>query len=122
MFETIGGIRTEGPGFQNILVRPRLGGKLNWAVVRYESIRGMIATDWKTKDGKLFLNVTIPANTTAKVYVPAVSADGVLESGKPAAKAEGVGFLRLEDGAAIYEVASGSYRFEAPLPLDVSRK
>jgi hypothetical protein len=116
MFETIGGIKTEGPGYESIVIRPRLGGKLNWAVVRYESIRGMISVDWKKKDDRLFLNVTVPANTTAKVYVPAASAEGVRESGKPAAKAEWVRFLRMENGAAVYEVASGIYRFESVLP------
>jgi alpha-L-rhamnosidase len=45
------------------------------------------------------------------VYVPAINGDGVTESGKPAAKAAGVKFLRMENGAAVYEVGSGSYRF-----------
>ena len=116
MFETIGGIKTEGPAYESIVIRPRIGGKLNWAEVRHDSIRGLIAVDWKKKGGNLSLNVTIPANTTAKVYVPAASEKGIRESGKPAAKAEGVRFLRVEDGAAVYEVASGIYRFESVLP------
>ena len=65
------------------------------------------------------MDVTIPVNTTATVYVPAKGAAGVTESGpstslragKPAAKAEGVKFLRMENGAAVYEVGSGCYRF-----------
>jgi alpha-L-rhamnosidase len=50
-------------------------------------------------------------NTTATVYVPAVDQAGITESGKPAAQAEGVKFLRMEKGAAVYEVGSGSYVF-----------
>jgi alpha-L-rhamnosidase len=59
------------------------------------------------------MEVTIPANTTATVYVPVASknADGVTESGKPALKADGVKFLRMENGAAVYEVGAGFYRF-----------
>jgi len=50
------------------------------------------------------------------VYVPAKDAAGVTESGKPAAQAKGVKFLRMENGAAVYEVGSGTYRFQATLP------
>jgi alpha-L-rhamnosidase len=57
------------------------------------------------------LVVTVPANTTATVYVPAADALHVTESGRPAASAEGVKFLRQENGVASYEVGSGTYRF-----------
>ena len=59
------------------------------------------------------MDVTIPPNTTATVYVPAQNVVGVTESGKPAAKAEGVKLLRMENLAAVCEVGSGSYRFES---------
>jgi alpha-L-rhamnosidase len=65
---------------------------------------------------KLMLDVTIPANTTATVFVPAKDASAVTESGKPVTKAEGVKFLRMENGAAVYAVGSGTYRFESALP------
>ena len=61
------------------------------------------------------MDVTIPANTTATVYVPAKEAAEVTESGKPAGQAESVGFLRTEKYAAIYAVGSGTYRFQSTL-------
>ncbi len=62
------------------------------------------------------MEVTIPANTTATMYVPAEDANKVTESGKPAAKAEGVKFVRMENGAAVYAVGSGTYRFQSTSP------
>jgi alpha-L-rhamnosidase len=59
------------------------------------------------------MDVTIPPNTTATVYVPAKEESGVTESDKPAAKANGVKLLRMENGAAVYEVGSGSYQFQS---------
>mgnify|MGYP001160508518 CR=1 FL=1 len=59
---------------------PTPGGKLTSADVRYDSIRGCIESAWKKSGGKLTLNVTIPANTTATVLVPAKSADAITES------------------------------------------
>ena len=62
------------------------------------------------------MDVTIPPNTTATVYVPAKDAAGMTESGMSAAKAEGMKFLRMENGAAVYEVGSGTYRLQSALP------
>ena len=76
---------------------------------------GRIATDWTREGDSLTLNVTIPPNTTALVRVPAADAKTVTESGRPAAQATGVKFLRSENGAAVYEVGSGTYAFKALL-------
>jgi alpha-L-rhamnosidase len=62
------------------------------------------------------MEVTIPANTTATVYIPANNAAQVTESGKPAVKAVGVRFLHMENNTAVYTVASGFYRFQSDLP------
>ncbi len=62
------------------------------------------------KDG-LHLNITIPANTTATVYIPDADPAKLMEGKTAAAKAEGVKFLRTEGGSAVYEVGSGSYAF-----------
>jgi len=56
--------------------------------------------------------VTVPANATATVHVPASSADAVTESGAAASKAEGVSFVGMRDGAAVFEVGAGTYEFQ----------
>ena len=55
--------------------------------------------------------LTIPANTTAAVQVPAKDAVAVTEGGNTIDKVNGVTFLRMEHGAAVYEVDSGCYSF-----------
>jgi alpha-L-rhamnosidase len=117
------GLDPEGPGFRHIIIHPRpwvhgaRGGGLTSASARLRSIRGLIASSWAVKDGVFTLDLTIPANTTATVCVPAVDhgymvpAAAVQESGKPAAESEGVKFLRAENGEAVFEVQSGVYRF-----------
>jgi alpha-L-rhamnosidase len=55
------------------------------------------------------------------VFVPALrhgsgqakDAAGVTESGKPADKAVGVKFLRMENNSAVYSVGSGTYQFQS---------
>ena len=115
MYRALLGINSDDaqPGYKHFVVRPRPGGGVTWAKGEYDSIRGRIAVAWKTDAGALALDVTVPPNTSAAVYVPAKRAEDVTESGKPAARAEGVKFLRMEDGAAVFEVVAGRYAFSA---------
>ena len=110
-YRSVLGIDAAEPGFGKILLKPEPGGNLTWARGYYDSPHGRIGSDWKIENGQFLWNVQIPANTTATVYLPAKDAAGVTESGLPAAKAEGVTFLRTENGAAVYKVGSGCYRF-----------
>ncbi len=117
-YQALGGIRPDPaePGFKKIILKPNMVGDLHWVESDYESVHGRIASHWRKRDGQLLMEVTVPANTTATVFVPAKDASGVTESGKPAAQAEGVKLLRLQDHAAVYVVDAGTYRFQSTLP------
>ena len=114
MFRSMLGIETDGAGFKKITMKPELGEGITWAKGHYDSIQGRIGSDWKIENKTFHWNITVPANTTATVYVPAKDAAAVTESGKPAAEAEGVKFLRMENDRAVYQVAAGSYGFVSP--------
>jgi alpha-L-rhamnosidase len=105
------GCDPDGPGFKKIIIKPQPVGDLTWAKASYDSVRGPIVSDWKRDGGKFTLNVTIPANTTATVYVPAKNKASVTEGGKPLDKAEGVKFLRMEKDRAVFAVQAGRYSF-----------
>ena len=105
-----------GPGFKRFLLQPTPIGDLSFVQASYVSAQGTILSRWTRKDGALMLDVTIPPNTTATVFVPTRTPATVTEGGRPAAQAPGVTFLRAEDGAALYAVGSGHYLFGAALP------
>jgi len=65
------------------------------------------------RGGAFHLEVTVPPNTTATVYVPTRDPTSVREGDLPAAEAAGVRFLRAEERAAVYAVGAGNYRFTA---------
>ncbi|MEI7900653.1 MAG: alpha-L-rhamnosidase C-terminal domain-containing protein [bacterium] len=102
-------------GFKKIVIRPAPAGDLTWVKAHYDSLYGRIESHWKREGDGLTMDVTIPINTTAKIYVPAKDAAGVTEFGKPVAKAQGVTFLRMEAGDAVCAVGSGTYRFQSIL-------
>jgi len=113
-YRALAGIRPDAPGFKRIRIQPQVVGDLTWARGEYDSIHGKIVSDWKRENGRLTLNVTLPANTTATVHVPTTDAAQVTESGKAAESAEGVRLLRSGNGTAVYEVGSGTYHFAGP--------
>jgi alpha-L-rhamnosidase len=116
LFTQAAGIDTDGPGFQRIVIHPEIVSPENgfsWVKATYRSIRGPITSAWKFAGGKFELNVTVPGNATASVYLPAKDAGDVMESGQRAAQAKCVKFLRQEDGLAVFAIGSGDYLFES---------
>ena len=114
LFTQAAGIDTDGPGFRRIVIRPELVSPkdgFSWVNATYRSIRGPITSRWKLEGDCFRLKVTLPPNSTATVEIPARSAVDVTEGGKPTSEAQGVTFLRLDRGRAVFQVGSGSYDF-----------
>ena len=114
-YKIAGGIRPDpaAPGFKKIIIRPAVVGDLTWVKCEYDSNYGRIVSNWTREGDTVSMEVTIPPNTTATVFVPAQDAAGVTESGNPADKAKGVKFQRMENHAAVFAVGSGTYQFQA---------
>jgi alpha-L-rhamnosidase len=119
LYRVVGGLNPdpEQPGFKNIIVRPVPGGGLTWAKAAYSSIRGRVAIAWRLQNGSLDLEVTVPPNTTATVYVPAGDRAGVTEKGRPLEEAIGVRYLRTEGDTVVVAVQSGTYLFCSESPV-----
>jgi alpha-L-rhamnosidase len=115
MVENIAGIRAMSPSYATIRIAPRPGGKLTEASTTYHSIRGEIASKWKRANGRIVLEVTVPANARAWVEIPTTDGGRVTESGTPVVQVEGLYVRQASDQQCVVEVGSGTYRFEAPL-------
>jgi len=116
-FNTLAGIRPDeqNAGYEKIIIRPYIPKDLPWMRAHIDSIRGRVESSWRKENGLLRLEVMIPANTTALVYMPAKSPSEVKEGGIIAAKAKSVKFITFEDNAAVFQIGSGRYSFTAPL-------
>jgi len=101
------------PAFKKFILLPTPDptGQMTFASGHYDSVYGRIESGWKVESGKLTYQASVPANTTATLYLPAASVRGITESGKPANKATGVTFLKFENGKAVYELQPGKYEF-----------
>ncbi len=110
-YRTLAGIRPDAPAFKKIIIKPSIVGDLKWVKAHYDSPYGRIVSEWQRDEHTLKLNLTIPANTTATVFILAQNVQSVTESGRPATESAGVQFLRSEAGNAVFAVPAGSYHF-----------
>jgi alpha-L-rhamnosidase len=104
-YEYLAGIApdTAHPGFKHIIMHPQPVGDLTFVKATHRSPYGLIASEWHRNGSAFDWRIEIPANTTATVYVPAARLDAV--------KARGLAARRYEDGAAVFEIGSGTYHF-----------
>jgi alpha-L-rhamnosidase len=107
------GIERDEPGFRAFILQPEPDptGTMTWAEGHYDSMYGRIGSAWKVQGDVLTYQATVPANTTATLFLPAPSNAAVREGGREARAAEGVTVLRQEGGKAVYALRSGAYRF-----------
>jgi alpha-L-rhamnosidase len=112
-YETLGGINPdpEFPGFKRTIIRPRISGELTWVKCSHRTLYGDVVCSWKRTGDQITIDITVPANTSATVYIPAKQIADVLESGKSAASAACVQALGMEGDRAVFRVESGKYRF-----------
>ncbi len=115
LYRVVAGIDTdpEQPGYAGIRIRPQTGRGLTHARAELESPYGKIVSGWKTEQGQLEMDITIPHNTRATVFIPALSADVVRESGAAVAGNSAFRLLGMQEGYLVLELGSGSYRFQS---------
>lgn len=70
MYEKLAGITPAKPGYQEIRIQPMFIQGITGVDASFDSAYGIIRSAWSCKDGKITVDVTIPANTTAEVYLP----------------------------------------------------
>jgi len=110
----------EVPGYARFVVRPHYGGGLTHARGAYDSPRGRIESHWTRSDDAFTLRVTVPANTTARVCLPAGVGGGaavtegrwpVWRAGRFLPGAAGVRDGRRDGDRIAFEVGAGVYEF-----------
>jgi alpha-L-rhamnosidase len=108
-YQTLAGINYDPaqPGFKHIILHPRPVGDLKWVRASHHCLYGEICSSWQRDDSHFHWDISIPVNTTATLYVPADGVSSVKSLG------EGIKFVRMEPGAAVYEAGSGNYSLDS---------
>ncbi len=70
-YRSLAGIYTENnSGYKNIIVAPQPVGDLKFVEASHKTLYGKIAVDWKKENNLFTLNVSVPPNCAAKIYLP----------------------------------------------------
>lgn len=102
LYQGLAGIRPDpaNPGFKNVIIQPAIVGDITWTKAGHEGPYGRISSHWKRDGNRLTMEVIIPPNSTATVYVPGNDAKG-----------GGGQQVRVENGVSVFSVGSGSHKF-----------
>jgi alpha-L-rhamnosidase len=109
-YENMAGIKSnpEKPGFEQVIMKPDFNAGLTFVNASYESIHGVIKSNWKKSKTNLVWKITIPANTTALVYLPTATASDVKVNNVKVSQS-----YQIENNKLVLELPSGTYEINA---------
>lgn len=119
-YKNLAGIQSAAPGFKKIHIRPDVQKGLNHAGASMQTIRGKVSSSWTRKGHTIEMNVTIPANSSARISIPKADLSGpftVTESGKiiwadhTFQPVTGITSADENNDYITFEVGSGEYKF-----------
>lgn len=116
LFQHLGGLQIHEPGYKKSRIAPLIGsGGLSHARCSLQTPYGLLASEWKLANDELALTITVPANTTAEVIIPAQSAETVRIGKTAAVSARGVKTSAFKDGQLTLLVGSGCYELTSKM-------
>lgn len=111
MFMHAVGIDSEDYGYRNIIIKPAISKEMQFIDGSYESINGLIASSWNWVGDTISIDVTIPVNTKAKIYIPTTNVKNLKEGGKIVSGEDTIKVVAFKNELVVVEVGSGSYSF-----------
>lgn len=72
MYRVMAGIDTDPnyPGYKKIIIKPHPGGNISYCKASLKTQYGTVTVNWHIEDNKFKMDVVVPKNTTATVFVP----------------------------------------------------
>ena len=112
-YNGLGGIDQEegSVGFKEIIIRPEMAGDIYFSNTSYKSPYGEIKCNWDKQDDLIKINVEIPVNSSAKVFIPVKSKSIISENGIEVSKVKDIKILQGNDERMVCRIGSGNYSF-----------
>ncbi len=112
-YQHLGGISPDPkfPGFKHIIVKPSPVSSLTFVNCSYDSPYGTIKSDWKFEGDDYLQKLSIPANSSATVYIPGSVGENITEGGCDISRNPGINYLRSEGKYSVFEILAGEYNF-----------
>ncbi|MFZ4726647.1 MAG: alpha-L-rhamnosidase C-terminal domain-containing protein, partial [Paludibacter sp.] len=113
-YESLGGIQTDKSevGFKKIILKPIFPAGLNFVKTSHNSPYGMIKSEWKRVGETLNWQITIPANTSAIIYLPENFVFQKFNKGKEINNFKILNISKTDNGFIRLNIGSGDYDFK----------
>ena len=111
----------EQPGYRHIIFKPQPVDRLTHVKYFNRTSYGVAGIVWRNSEGTFSMEIEVPVSCSATIHVPAPGPGSVWESGSLAREAEGVDFLGMENGHAVFRTGSGIYSFKTSSPAPGAR-
>ena len=110
-YNTLAGIRPdpEKPGFEHIIIKPYITPALSHVNAAVQTVRGTVSCKWELVNNNVRMEVVIPANSCADIYVPATCKDNILVNGKYCQDEPEIVLAQTAEKHAVLKVNSGTY-------------
>ena len=114
MFNNMAGIKNVNAAYEDIIIKPEMDTKeITYTKVSLKTMSGEVISSWELAGNKLTLNITIPVNSSAKVYIPTQSPSLIKVNDYNLTDLPIVKVGKYENNALIVTIGSGHYKFES---------
>lgn len=111
-FGNAAGIKVEEAGYKTFVIKPEIATEgVGYVKAKYHAISGEIVSSWKKVGDKIIMEVVVPVNTKANVFIPTNKPTSVMENNQPINKLKDIKVKEYENGYLNVEIGSGKYSF-----------
>ena len=114
MYRTITGLSELAPGYKQLKIAPKPGGRLTQATAELNTPYGLAKSSWMVENEVFKFDVIIPPNTSAQLILPDAAAKKITERSIDIAKVKLIKDIRTVREDVYLTLGSGTYRFEYP--------
>ncbi|WP_308992382.1 family 78 glycoside hydrolase catalytic domain [Mariniflexile litorale] len=129
MYKTLGGIKSSTSisevGYKKSIIKPYIYNKLvskneneqtkdeqlTMIQSNLETYYGKISSHWQNNENQIYMDITIPVNTSAELHIPSNNIESVIEGDSKLSKSENVKIIETTSTEIIVALGSGSYHF-----------
>lgn len=104
LLQEAAGIKPKKSGYSEIVIAPKPGGSITYMKARLDSVKGVIESAWELENNSCIINISIPVNTSAEIYLPVSGKNAFMSVPEETDIIE-------KNGKYCCEVGSGTYRF-----------
>jgi alpha-L-rhamnosidase len=113
MYRVAAGIDTKesAPGYKEIIIKPHVGGTFTSMSAELQTPYGKVSSSWSVQGKSIALDVTVPANTKATIFIPANSVEGITEGNLLLSQSKNITINGTKTDMAEADAGNGKYLF-----------